>query len=457
VSFSRSVRPHVQSLGIRLLVVASAATLGAVGSVPGTSGPTRAYATASCTTPPAGLVSLWSGEGSGADAQGLNNAIVEGALTYVPGKHGNAFNFDGVDDGLLIPASPSLQLPNAFTLEFWFNFPFDVVPGSAGFTRGTQFLIRRYSDGFDGLGIQNGGGDLELGQQYPRLYSTTKSWLADTWNHTAMTYDAGTYRLYVNGVLETTLYRPDPLFGDLEDMYVSHATATPYNPETWYQQRLDEIAVYNRALTADEVAGRAGICPPADATPPTITITTPAATNYLLNQTTTADFTCADTGSGLASCTGPAPSGSPIDTTSVGAHTFTINAADNAGNTATKSVGYTVIYKICLLYDPSKVHRKGSTIPIKIQVCDTADANASASSIALTAHSITQTSTSTSGPVEDSGNANPDNNFRYDPALGATGGYIYNLSTKDLTTGSYTLNFTVGANPARYTVPFQVQ
>lgn len=114
-------------------------------------------------------------------------------------------------------------------------------------------------------------------------------------------------------------------------------------------------------------------------------------------------------------------------------------------------------YTVCLLYDATKVHKKGSTVPVKIQLCDANNTNMSSASIMLTAQGVTQTSTAISGPVQDSGNANPDNNFRFEETLGVSGGYIYNLSTKTLQTGSYTLSFTVGTNPTVYTVPFQVQ
>jgi hypothetical protein len=220
--------------------------------------PVRAEATQQpCLVPPSGLVSLWRGEGNGADAHGTNHGVLEGGVGFVPGRRGSAFDFDGIDDDLLIPASSSLQLETAFTVEFWFSFPFDVVPGSPTHTNGTQLINKGWTDGF---GIQNGGGDLELGYEHPRLYSTTASWLANIWYHAALTYAAGSYHLYVNGVLEASVYRPDPLLGDLEDMYFSHALATPFNPARWYRQRLDEIAVYDRALTADEIAGRAGDC-----------------------------------------------------------------------------------------------------------------------------------------------------------------------------------------------------
>jgi hypothetical protein len=213
----------------------------------------------SCTQASTGIVSVWQGEGSGADSQGLNHAVEEGGVSYVPGKIGSAFSFDGIDDDLLIPASTSLQLETAFTLEFWFSFPFDVVPGSPAFTRGNTFVVKDWSDF---LVLQNGGGDIELGANSPRMYSSTKSWLADIWYHVALTYDAGTYHMYVNGTLESSLYRDEPLLGDNEEMYFSHHTATPHNPPMWFEQRLDEIAIYNRALTAAEVVDRASGCTP---------------------------------------------------------------------------------------------------------------------------------------------------------------------------------------------------
>jgi len=52
--------------------------------------------------------------------------------------------------------------------------------------------------------------------------------------------------------------------------------------------------------------------------------------------------------------------------------------------------------------------------------------------------------TSAPAPLDDSGNANPDFDFRYDPTLP---GYIYNLSLKGISTGSYNLNFMVSGDP----------
>ena len=47
--------------------------------------------------------------------------------------------------------------------------------------------------------------------------------------------------------------------------------------------------------------------------------------------------------------------------------------------------------------------------------------------------------------------------FRYDSTLGNTGGYVFNLKTTGLATGTYKLNFTVGSAPTDYSVQFQVK
>ena len=115
------------------------------------------------------------------------------------------------------------------------------------------------------------------------------------------------------------------------------------------------------------------------------------------------------------------------------------------------------LYNTCLLYDPTKAVHSGAIVPIKLQLCDGSGNDLSSSSITLHATSITQASTSISGGVQDPGNSNPDNDFRFDSTLGTTGGYVFNLKTNGLTTGTYNLNFTVTGDSFVYATPFQVK
>ncbi|HYW72820.1 MAG TPA: HYR domain-containing protein [Pyrinomonadaceae bacterium] len=192
-----------------------------------------------------------------------------------------------------------------------------------------------------------------------------------------------------------------------------------------------------------------------DKKPPTITITAPAAGSYLLNQAVTVQFTCTDGRSGVASCNGTSANGGPLDTATAGGKTFTVNATDNAGNSAAPVVvNYTVGFGVVALYDQTKAAKSGSTIPIKIRLVDANGANVSSTAITVHAVSVVQTSSQTSPLVADSGNSNPDFDFRYDAALG---GYIFNLQTRGYGTGSYLLNLIAGGGPPVYSVGFQVR
>jgi len=71
--------------------------------------------------------------------------------------------------------------------------------------------------------------------------------------------------------------------------------------------------------------------------------------------------------------------------------------------------------------------------------------NVSSSRTALVTRDLRLVSGNSLAAIADSGNANPDYTFRYDPTLGgASGGYIFNLSTKGLRPGQYVLSFYVG-------------
>lgn len=76
---------------------------------------------------------------------------------------------------------------------------------------------------------------------------------------------------------------------------------------------------------------------------PSIVVNTPApGAVYGVGELVAADYSCSDVESGIATCVGSVPDGAPIDTATPGDKTFTVNATDNAGNPASKSVSYSV-------------------------------------------------------------------------------------------------------------------
>ena len=112
------------------------------------------------------------------------------------------------------------------------------------------------------------------------------------------------------------------------------------------------LGTHTFIVNASDVAGNGAgastsyvVAAPPDTTPPSVTITSPAdGAVFSVGQVVLADYACADDvgGSGIASCDGPVADGAPIDT-SLGTHTFIVNASDVAGNGAGASTSYVVL------------------------------------------------------------------------------------------------------------------
>ena len=207
-----------------------------------------------------------------------------------------------------------------------------------------------------------------------------------------------------------------------------------------------------------DVAGNCGMAGPiagnkVDKKTPSISIAAPGGI-YLLGEIVAAAYACGDGGSGVASCQGPVASGAFIDTATAGSKDFLVNAADRVANHSSRSAQYEVCYGIGVLYDPLIAKKSGSAYPIKVQLRNASGQNVSSPSIIVHAVSVTRASNNAPGPLEDTGNANPDFDFRYDSSLG---GYIFNLGTKGILTGTYNLNFTAGADPTTHSVAFAVK
>jgi hypothetical protein len=121
------------------------------------------------------------------------------------------------------------------------------------------------------------------------------------------------------------------------------------------------------------------------------------------------------------------------------------------GGGALRGYSASPIYNLCLLYDSTRSVKSGATIPIKLQLCDSNGQNLSSASIVVHATNVVLVSTSSSSDIQNTGNSNPDANFRFD-----NGAYIFNLKTTGLS-GSYVMNFTIDGGSQTYSAPFQVR
>jgi uncharacterized delta-60 repeat protein len=200
----------------------------------------------------------------------------------------------------------------------------------------------------------------------------------------------------------------------------------------------------NASTNSREVCDQTGSCATAgpitgnmiDKKDPVVSIARPGEETYLLNQAVSASHSCADGGSGIASCSGPVADGASLDTASVGTKSVTVSATDGVGNAASETVTYVVAYDVSLLYDPAKPTRR-----IKLRLHDANGANVSSPTTVLTVQSI-------------DGSTGAGGTFTY--SKGADG-YVYAVDTRGLSSGSHSLEFTAGADPTVHSVPFMVR
>ena len=147
-------------------------------------------------------------------------------------------------------------------------------------------------------------------------------------------------------------------------------------------------------------------------------------------------------------CTPPSGATFPVGSTSV-----LCTATDTAGNSSSASFVVTAVYGVCPQFDQSKAVKAGAVKPIRVQLCTVDGINLSSPDLVLNAVGLQNVDGSASAQVEDPGSSNsPDANFRYDG-----GGYIFNLDTGGLSTGTWELLFTVNGGGQVYSVRFDVR
>ena len=199
---------------------------------------------------PAGLVGAWAfGEGSGttsADTSGNNNtATIQGASWSTAGRFGNALSFNGSGSIVQVASSASLNLTSAMTLSAWVN------PAAA--QSGWRTIMQRQVDAYflnasndTGALRPSGGGTFGGSTQF--VTGTTAN-PVNAWTHVAMTYDSTTVRLYVNGTQVATRAQTGTIQSSSTPLWIGGNQ--PYGE--FFNGLLDEVRVYNRALSQTEI------------------------------------------------------------------------------------------------------------------------------------------------------------------------------------------------------------
>src|SRR5215510_13770156 len=200
-----------------------------------------------------GLVAAYGfNEGTGntvADISGNNNTgtLGSGVSWTTQGKFGNALVFNG-GSFVTVPNAPSLNLTSGMTLEAW------VFP-TVNATNWSTALMREQAS--DLVYTLYAGSPANRPNVYFNTTTTASgergiagpSALAlNTWSHLAATYNGSTLSLYVNGALVASQAFSGAIVTSTGALRIGGNGVWG----EYFQGRIDEVRIYNRALSATE-------------------------------------------------------------------------------------------------------------------------------------------------------------------------------------------------------------
>lgn len=320
-----------------------------------------------CTPHPAGLVSWWMAEDSADDFANQNPGNLAN-VTFVPGRVAQAFSFDGSSSEVSIPASASMDVGTntGLTVECWIKpsdltLPQPLAEWNNGTSIGANFWISVSHSGQGGSGslfvnLTDTAGGSHVLVSPPGLLTTT------TFQHVAVTYDktSGRGALYLNGnaVQSANLGSFSP-----RTSYDFHlALRQPGLPSAAaYGGALDEVSLYNRALSQSEIqavfmATSTGKCtaptPPfifAQSTNQTVFGGTNVTLNVVAGGTSPLSFQWTFNGSVL-----PAATNSSLILTNVGtnqAGAYTVAVTNLLGSQTVSNMNLAVVFLATNLFD----------------------------------------------------------------------------------------------------------
>jgi len=202
-----------------------------------------------CGQPVSSLVSWWSGDGNAMDFQGGNHGTLKNGATFASGLVGQAFSFDGVNDWVWTPGT-NIDGLQQLSIEAWVKLnalPPNRIERFVTLT-GEKAVLR-----YDGpAGPRQLHFYMMIGG---RLRHIRVDNVLDTgvFHHVAGTYDGRVMRLYLDGA-QVGSRAASGKVGAGSDVELSSSFSETLNG------LLDEVGIYDRALSAAEIQGIFDAC-----------------------------------------------------------------------------------------------------------------------------------------------------------------------------------------------------
>jgi hypothetical protein len=228
---------------------------------------------------PAGLVSFWPfdeiSDGSTPDIYNRNDMalVLMDETNLVPGRFENALSFDGFEEYAHRTTGFPIYNNPVYSVSLWVRGTpqSDLRVFSEGSDQNNTplFTLGTHPSGSDAsllVFIRNDAGTVLLARQ------STRAVFDGQWRHVVWVDNNGQGRLYVDGVLDETDF--NYVRGALTLNQTSVGAVLRGNPSNHFAGQIDEVAVWNRALSLTEIDAVMfeGIPAPVAPIPPSITL-----------------------------------------------------------------------------------------------------------------------------------------------------------------------------------------
>ncbi len=195
-----------------------------------------------------GLVAAWGFEetgGTATDVSGNGHTGTVNGPARVAGRYGQGLSFDGVNDLMTVADSALLDLTTGMTLSAW------VRPTT---TSGWRTVLLKEAPGTLAYSLYSSGDGVRP-SGYVRVGGNDSAAIGPTalsttaWSYLAVTYDGVTIRLYLNGTQVATQARTGAITTSANPLQIGGNNVW----SEWFSGLIDEVRVYNRALTVAEI------------------------------------------------------------------------------------------------------------------------------------------------------------------------------------------------------------
>lgn len=207
-----------------------------------------------------GLVASWNfDEGKGEilkDASGNGNEGEIYGAKWVAGKSGNALEFNGTDNYVQILVSSSIEdlTSSSFSFEAWAK-PASVPPTT--FPPGPHTIVARPGYHTDIQYTSSKTFAFECWNADNKNFKAVskETYEPNVWHHIVGVFDlaANKVLVYVDGNLSGSADFSGSPRAYSESFYIGCAAPTSEKYPFWFKGAIDNVRMYNRALTADEV------------------------------------------------------------------------------------------------------------------------------------------------------------------------------------------------------------